>query len=122
MGKAVFVDKSAAFFRKNESMKNMVMAHMAMDIEISIKTDGITPVKTGDLKAEVRHFKSRNNQYRVEADKQYAAVQELGERQGHTFKNYTTGGTGKGWFKHAIESVTRNRDNYISEAARALNL
>lgn len=117
-----FTSNAPAFFQKNNQLKDMTLAHMAMDIEISIKTDGRTPVKTGDLKAEVRHFKSRNDQYRVEADKDYAAAQEVGYANGHVFRNYTTPGTGSGWFRLAIDKVVKNRDNYIMEAARALGL
>lgn len=125
MSKAVFVDKSPAFFSKHEAFKDMVLGHMAIDIERSIKLDGRTPVDKGDLKAETRSFRSpsKRDSYRVEADKEYAAVQEKGYRAGsRVFTNYTTPGTGAGWFQLAINRTLANKRNYIDEARRALNL
>lgn len=123
-----FISKRESFNRNNEALKDMVQAHMAMDIEVAIKTTAGTPVKTGNMKSMVRHFKSSANQWRVEADAGYSAVQEIGRRMTgrgaptKQFKNYTTAGTSAGWFKRAINGVLQNKVQYIEEARKALNL
>jgi hypothetical protein len=122
---AVFISKSGEFFRKNDSFKEILMGHMAMDIEVAIKTTAGTPVKTGGMKSEVRHFKAASGKWRVEADKTYSAVQEAGIRLSgkgaptKPFTHYTTAGTSSGWFRRAIDSVMRHRDQYVSEAKKA---
>lgn len=134
MGKAVFTPKHGEFLRKNAIAKDMVLGHMAMDIEIAIKTTAGTPVSNtkqsgnrsggGHMKAEARHFKNRNNQFRVEVNKKYAAYQERGARAdgSHRVRHYSTAGTSAGWFRRAIASVAKNGNNYVIEAKRALNL
>lgn len=109
------------FNRKNDAFRDFVMGHMALDIERLIKTSVGTPVKTGDMKAETRSFKhQRTGSFRVESPKEYAAVQEAGERQGVPFTNYTTSGTSGGWFHRAIAIVASNRANYVKEGVRAV--
>lgn len=133
--KPVFKSNAAQFLRKNAALKDMVMGHMAMDIEIGIKTTAGTPVSNtkasgnrrgggGHMKAEARHFRNADGAFRVEVNKKYAAYQERGSRADGTrvVRNYSTPGTGKGWFKRAADNVTRQSDNYVSEAARALGL
>lgn len=123
MSRLKFTSRRHMFNRKNDAFKDMVMGHMAMDVERGIKTTAGTPVKTGDMKAETRHFRSPRGGFRVETDKEYAAVQELGRRSGSaSFKNYTTTGTSAGWFKRAIDGVWKHQRSYIMEAKRALNL
>jgi hypothetical protein len=100
----------------------MLMGHMAMDIERGIKSTAGTPVKQGMMKASARHFRDDRGRFRVEVDKEYAAVQEAGERDGVRFSNYTTPGTSAGWFQRAINNVWQNRDSYVSEVRRALSL
>lgn len=119
-----FKSTRGEFERKNFALKDMVQAHMAQDIEVNIKTSAGTPVKTGGMKAEVRHFKSANGGYRVEAGKVYSAYQERGARADgtHRVTRYTTPGTSAGWFRRAIDGVVKNRQGYIMEAKRALNL
>lgn len=123
-----FTRMHATLLRKNDQLKDMVLGHMAQDIEVDIKTGGITPVKTGDMKAEVRHYKDASGHYIVEAPKEYSEVQEAGIRKTgpgaptRRFNNYTTAGTGSGWFKHAIDTVTKHGNQYVKEAARALRI
>lgn len=125
---AVFISKRMLFDKNNEALKDMIQGHMAMDIEVAIKTTAGTPVKTGAMKSEVRHFKAANGKFRVEAGKGYSAVQEAGVRKTGKgaptapFRNYTTAGTSAGWFHRAIDGVVKNRRQYIMEARRALNL
>lgn len=125
---SIFSSKRDSFSRNNAAFKDMVQGRMAMDIEVAIKTSAGTPVKTGAMKADVRHFKNENGQYRVEADKEYSAVQEAGMRMSgkgaptKRFTHYSTTGTKYGWFKRAIDSVTRRKDTYILEARRAVGL
>lgn len=123
MGKMKFSSDRSAFLRKNSQFVDMVGAHMAQDIEIGIKTGGRTPVKSGDMKGEVRHFKNRRGSYRVESPKEYSATQEKGVRRGaRPFTNYTTPGTGKGWFESNANAIVRNRDSYVDEVARAVRI
>ena len=128
MSKAIFKSNRGSFFRTNDQFVDMVTGHMAQDIEVAIKATAGTPVKKGMMKAMVRHFRAMNGKFRVEAGAEYSAVQEAGIRLSGPgaptarFTHYTTPGTSAGWFGRAILSVVRNRQNYISEAARALNL
>lgn len=124
----IFSSKRNNFDRNNAAFKDMVQARMAMDVEVGIKTSAGTPVKTGAMKADVRHFKNEKGGWRVEAGKEYSAVQEAGQRMRgkgaptKKFTHYSTMGTSAGWFKRAIDAVHRNRDSYIMEARRALGL
>lgn len=123
MGKARFTKDRREFLRKNSQFVDMVGAHMAQDIEVVIKSGGKTPVDSGDMKAEVRHFKLRRGVYRVESPKEYSATQEKGIRRGsRPFTNYTTPGTGKGWFEDATGTIVRNRNSYVDEVARAVRI
>lgn len=123
MGKMKFTSDRREFLRKNNQFVDMVGAHMAQDIEIGIKTGGRTPVKSGDMKGEVRHFKQRRGNYRVESPKEYSATQEKGVRRGaRPFTNYTTPGTGKNWFESNANAIVRNRDSYVDEVARSVRL
>lgn len=124
----MFTSKRDIFNRNNEALKDYVQGHMAMDIEVAIKTTAGTPVKTGAMKADVRHFRSPKGGFRVEAGKEYSAVQEAGIRlrgkgaPTKRFTHYTTSGTSHGWFKRAIDQVTRHKATYILEARRAIGL
>lgn len=128
MAKPTFRSDRGNFKKKNESFIDMVQSHMAMDIEIALKTTSGMPVKTGNMKSQTRFFKTKRNNWRTEVDVVYAATQEAGRRttgKGSptaVFKNYTTAGTGPGFFMKAIKSIVRNRLQYILEAKRALNL
>lgn len=123
MGKMKFTSDRREFLRKNNQFVDMVGAHMAQDIEIGIKTGGRTPVDSGDMKGEVRHFKRARGSYRVESPKEYSATQEKGIRRGsRPFTNYTTPGTGKGWFASNANAIVRNGNNYVDEVARAVRL
>lgn len=124
----MFTSKRSDFNRNNDAFKDMVQARMAMDVEVGIKTSAGTPVKTGGMKSDVRHFKNERGGWRVEAGKEYSAVQEAGRRMSGKgaptakFKNYTTSGTSAGWFRRAIDAVHRNKNTYIMEARRAVGL
>lgn len=126
--KPKFTSNREKFNTQNAAVLDMIQGHMAMDIEVAIKTTAGIPVKTGAMRADVRHFKSKTGQWRVEADKEYSAVQEVGQRMSgkgaptDKFSNYTTAGTGAGWFKRAIDSVVKNIPQYITEARKAFSL
>lgn len=124
MSKARFNSNRASFFKKSDALVDMVQGHMAQDIEVAIKTSAGTPVKTGDMKAETRHFRSPKGGFRVESGKAYSAYQEAGARAdgSHRVQNYSTAGTSAGWFKRAIDGVVRNKETYLTEARKALNL
>lgn len=119
-----FVSHRNEFLRKNAALKDMIQGRMAMDIEVAIKTTAGTPVRTGNMKSQVRHFKNAEGHFRVEADAAYSTYQERGARAdgSHPVRHYSTAGTSAGWFKRAIDGVVKNRDSYISEARRALGL
>lgn len=123
MSDAKFISKRADFNRSNEALKDMIQERMSGAIEQAIKNTAGTPVKHGLMKADVRHFKTPNNHWRVEADKGYSAVQEAGVRAGsRPFTHYTTPGTSAGWFKRAIDSVISHREEYIAEVKRTVGL
>lgn len=111
------------FFRKHAAFIDMVTGRMAMDVERGIKTTAGTPVLTGAMKASARHFRNDRGKFRVEVNKEYASVQERGQRAGsRPFTNYTTPGTGAGWFARAIGSVVTNQLMYIEVARKAVGL
>lgn len=119
----MFKSNRSEFYRKNAAFVDMVLGRSAMSVEIAIKTTAGTPVKHGLMKSDTRHFKTADGRWRVEADKEYAAVQEAGKRRGSKpFKHYTTPGTSAGWFKRAIDTMLRQRQSFIAEARRANNL
>lgn len=117
-----FTSNRSEFTSKSAAFKDMLQARMAMNIEVVIKTSGEMPVKTGGLKSATRHFKSESGGYRVEANKEYAAAQEAGERNGTPFRHYTTPGTGPHWFQHAIDATLRTKEMFIAEAKKAVGL
>ncbi len=121
---AIFKSNRPEFMHKHEAFKDMVQGKMAMDIEVAIKISAGTPVKTGAMKADVRHFKADNNTWRVEADKAYSAYQERGMRADGSRKvrHYSTAGTSAGWFRRAIDMVLRNKVQYVEQARQAVGL
>lgn len=128
MSAPIFTSKRKEFLRTHSSLMDMVIGHMAIDIDRFIKISAGTPVKTGDMKSETRAFKTKDGQWRVESPKVYSEVQEKGQRMTgpgaptQPFEHYTTPGTGKGWFQRGISAVTKNGNQYVDEAARALGL
>ncbi len=138
MSKPIFTPLRDAFNAKNDAFKDMMQAHMAMDIEVVLKTTAGMPVSNtkasgnrrgggGHMKAATRHFKTKMNQWRVEINKEYAAVQEAGVRltgkgAPAVMQNYSTPGTSHHFFARAIESVVKKKESYAKEASRALNL
>lgn len=123
-----FKSNSGEVLRTARGMINMIQGRMAMDIERSAKTDSGMPVLTGGMKSEVRSFMNGHNKWRVIAGKEYSAVQEAGIRLSgkgaptRPFANYSTAGTGPGWFARAIDGIVKNRDSYVQEARRAFGL
>ena len=124
---AVFSNDRHVFDSKHAQFMDMLLAHVALDIETLIKIGSI-PVKTGALKASVRSFRAGDgatpNTYRVEVGKEYAAYQERGRREdgSHVVRNYTTPGTGAGWFLAAIQNELRNAPQIVNEVAKAVGL
>lgn len=120
-GGARFISRRGGFNRKSAAFADMVAGRMAMDIEVGIKTTAGTPVKHGQMKAAVRHYRVGAHKFRVVSPKEYSAVQELGRRRGaRPFANYTTPGTSSGWFHRAVNAVVRNKDKYVAEAKGAI--
>lgn len=116
-------NRHRAAIAKSAMATDMALAHMAQDIEIGIKTNGRTPFQKGALRGETYHEKKRVGKYEVIAPVEYAAVQEAGVRAGAApFSNYTTAGTGKGWFREAVNKVVTHGDQYFKEAHRAVAL
>jgi len=127
MSKAIFKSNRTVFNAKNRDFKDIATGKMAMDIERLIKTGGRIPRKKGELQSSISHeplkLGGSTTGYRVKADSDHAAVQELGKRAGaREFKNYTTPGTGKGWFKNAIITIEGKKEAYIKEASRSAKL
>lgn len=138
-----FTSHRKEFDRKGDSIIDMLMGMMSIDIERTMKMSSGMPVDKGQMKAATRSFKTQKGKYRVEINKEYAAAQEKGEMtvksdrvvtpdDGQTFftlkagtyrfRNYTTAGTGAGFFRRAIDSVWRNRANYVSIVRKANNI
>lgn len=122
-----FKSNRSAVKKLNNTLVDMVLGNMSLDIEVALKTTSGMPVDKGQMKASTRHFRNKQGQFRVEIDKEYAAVQEAGVRltgkgAPAVMERYTTAGTSHHFFLRAIEAVTRNRDNYFSEARKALGL
>ena len=127
MSKARFTSNRTVFNSKNREFKELATQRMAADIERLIKTGGKIPRKDGELQSSISHEPLKTGSfttgYRVKADSDHAAVQELGKRRGaREFKNYTTPGTGKGWFKGAIITIESKKDQYIQQAKRSAKL
>lgn len=124
MSGSVFKSNRSQFNKMNSSLIEYIQGTMAMDIEVIIKTGGRTPVDIGFLKKGVRHFKSPNGGYRVESEMEYSAYQERGSRRDGSYqvRNYTTAGTGSGWFRDAIDKVVEKRDSYINNARKVFGL
>jgi hypothetical protein len=131
--KAIFVSKRMLVNRITDQLKDMVLGHMAQDIEIAAKMR--VPVSNtkasgnkrgggGHLQSSIYHTRSDSGHIRVLINKDYASYQERGARRdgSHVVKNYSTPGTGKHFFIDSINKTLRRRDGYISEARRALDL
>lgn len=128
MKRPTFTSRRAEIIRKNDDFIDMVTGRMAMDLERNLKSNAGMPVKTGRMKSGTRHFRNSRGKFRVEVNAEYASVQEAGVRMTgkgaptKKFKNYTTAGTGAGFFMRAIDSVISRKSSYIEEATKALNL
>lgn len=117
-----FTDNTRAQTAKTAQAIEMGMAHIAQDVEIQIKAGGRTPVKQGHLRGRTRHERMLPFKWRVLANVEYAVAQELGRAGNKIFRHYTTPGTGAGWFQEAVDKVTRSKNQYMIEAARAVKL
>lgn len=112
-----FDNKTKEFVARNAVAIDAAMAFMAQDIEIIIKTGGLTPFRKGKLRGDTYHEKKGIGKYRVNVPVEYAAVQEKGYRTGAApFRNYTTAGTGKGFFKNAVDKTLQKRESYLKKA------
>jgi hypothetical protein len=141
--RAQFKSNRPEFRKINNSFIDMLLGHMAMDIERGLKMTAGMPVDKGQMKAATTHFRNSRGRFRVQINKNYAEAQEKGYMtvkeqrvvtpdNGKTFftlkpgiyrsKNYTTPGTGAGFFKRAVATVWSARTNYVNETRRALNL
>lgn len=114
------IDRSMFFVDKNAIFQDLFLGLLASNIEIQVKTKGKTPKKTGQLRRSVYSAKLGQNHYAVFSSADYALAQERGyeDRGGKriVFKNYTTDGTGPGWFKSAVDD-TRDRQNEFARIA-----
>lgn len=124
MSGATFKSNRSEFNKMNDALLDYIQQDMAMNIEVLIKTDGRTPVDKGLMKKGVRHFKSPKGGYRVESEMEYSAYQERGSEIDGSRKvvNYTTGGTGAGWFQSAIDKTIERRAYFISMGRKAFGL
>lgn len=130
---AKFTSKRGPFNKKNEEVKDMILGHMAVDIVrmakmkapvANTKASGNKRGGGGHLQSAIMFVRVGMGSYRVSANKSYAAYQERGMRADGTrrVKKYTTPGTGKHYFKEAIDKAWQNRHNYVQEAKRAVGL
>lgn len=117
-----FTDKSKEIASRSAVMSDLMMGLMASGIEIQLKTSGKTPFQHGGLRSHARAVKIAAGHYEVTDDQEYAAAQEAGTVRGHAITHYTTPGTGKGFFRDAIETVKARGDDYARTAASAAGL
>ncbi len=117
-----FTDHTKEFKSRVAAMADMMMGTMAAGIEIQIKTSGKTPFKHGALRASARHQKAAVGKYEVSMDKEYAAAQEVGTTRGYRIQNYTTPGTGPGFFQAAVDTVKSRANQYARTAMAATGL
>lgn len=124
MAKAVYIDKSGKFFKKNRSFVDFALGHMSLGIETALKMKSGMPVDKGQMKAATRSWRHDNGHFRVRVNKEYAAYQERGMRRDgtHVVRNYTTGGTSAGFFDRAIKMIMSRREEYIQQARKAVGL
>lgn len=122
MSKIIFTDKTREVATMIEIQTDIMMGLMAAGIERRIKTSGKTPFLHGGLRSSVHSIKRGMKTYEVVADKNYAAAQEAGTVRGHRIVKYTTSGTGKGWFREAIEFTKLRSKEYAKTAAEAAGL
>lgn len=123
-GKAVFTDKSSNFRRKNDAFIDFVLGHMTQDMEVYLKVSSGMPVDKGQMKASTRHFRNARGKFQVIVNKEYAAYQERGmDKKGkRVVKNYTTAGTGAGFFARTIDAIGRQRSHYLQMGRKAVGL
>src|SRR6478609_3864153 len=72
----------------------------------------VTPYQHGDLRVR-RRVVGTSDGARVEWLSGHAAVQNVGRRNGHPFRNYTTPGTGPRFVQAGLEAATRNIGRYF---------
>lgn len=118
-GTVKYTSKVPEFLSKHDQALDMATAHAAADVETLVKTSGKTPFKKGHLRGRTYHRRIGVKEHKTVVPVEYASVQEKGSRGGVAFRNYTTPGTGSGFFAHAISQVTRRSTKYIKEALRA---
>jgi hypothetical protein len=86
--------------------------------EVHRIAEPVTPKKHGPLRRSVLK-QVLGLKGSIKWLKRYAAVQELGERNGIKFKKYTTAGTGKKYAENSIHEAVR-RENKIMRRARLI--
>ena len=113
-----FIDKSAAFVRKNRQQLQGILEHSAKDIMITAQMR--VPYKSGKLHKSAVVRKKSNLSFRVLFDKEYAAYQERGMRRdgSHVVKRYTSAGTGKDYLKNAGKIVAAKIIAYIKRGVK----
>ena len=122
-----FDDNSKEVVSRIAVFSDTLMALMAANIEIQAKTGGRTPFLHGALRSSIRSQKVSVANYKVTAGTgssaaAYAAAQEAGTTRGFPMRNYTTPGTGAGWFKGAISTVLERSVEYIETAKNTSGL
>lgn len=121
--KISFVDKATEIIAREAVAMDAALAFMAQDIEIIIKTGGRTPRKTSTMKNRTVHTKISVGHYRVTMPMEYTAVQELGQRSGaKPFAHYTTPGTGKGFFREAVDNTESKALGYFKSGSTLAGL
>jgi hypothetical protein len=122
-----FIDKSTEFTSRIAVFADTMMALMAASIESQIKTSGRVPFKKGALRSSIKSSKVSVGKYQVTAGTgttaaAYAAAQEAGTTRGHVMQNYTTPGTGAGWFQDGVDTVKQRTAEYAQTAQNAAGI
>lgn len=130
-----FNNKSTEFISRVAVFSDTMMGLMATAMETQMKTSGKVPFLTkstknaqrGALRQSIRSTKLAVGKYAVTAGTgspaaAYAAAQEAGTTRGFPMRNYSTSGTGPGWFKDAIDTVKSRSSEYAVTASNASGL
>jgi len=116
----IIIDNTNKILMNIDKVKDKALSLAVGDITTIVKTGGRTPRLTGRMMAATRPNKVSQGHYQVIIPVVYATYQERGMRAdgSHRVRKYTTAGTGKGFLQAALDTVGRNFNNLIRNAAR----
>lgn len=115
MSQVRVIDNTPKVIGRVNSGTNIALRLIAQDIHKTAQP--MTPRRTGRLANDVV-IQSGSGKTKITWTKVYAAAQEAGRTRGHPIRHYTTGGTGPGYARKAVERVTKNSGAYFKRGIR----